>query len=261
MTQVLTVQEFTVFSPEGTPIHGIIHALEDGVRKPVLILSHGFRGFKEWGFWPHVANGFAERGFYTVRFDFSRIAVKNSGAGERLLEESLTVSRELGDLESLLYAVLGGALPLAGEADSARIALLGHSRAGSSNLIFAGEHDNVSGVVVWNGGATPSAQVSGQPSPIAEDIEQHAERFHIPTRLGSLKIPVLAVQGASDAERVLESFRLLQEAAPEQTYVSIPGADHFFGIVHPYQGTTPYLEEAFEATAGFLTQHLLKKEA
>ncbi|WP_238540249.1 hypothetical protein [Paenibacillus mucilaginosus] len=52
MTQVLTVQEFTIFSPEGIPIHGIIHALEDGVRKPVLILSHGFRGFKEWGFWP-----------------------------------------------------------------------------------------------------------------------------------------------------------------------------------------------------------------
>lgn len=39
--------------------------------KPVIIFSHGFKGFKDWGHFPIVAQWFAEKGLAFVRFNFS----------------------------------------------------------------------------------------------------------------------------------------------------------------------------------------------
>ena len=36
-------------------------------RIPVVVGVHGFKGFRNWGFWPHIADGLAERGFVMRR--------------------------------------------------------------------------------------------------------------------------------------------------------------------------------------------------
>lgn len=46
-------------------------------------------------------------------------------------------------------------LPLAELADTGRIGILGHSRAGGGTIIFAAEHPEVAALVVWNGGSLP----------------------------------------------------------------------------------------------------------
>ncbi|WP_342563113.1 hypothetical protein NST84_26825 [Paenibacillus sp. FSL R7-0345] len=40
-------------------------------------------------------------------------------------------------------------------ADTGRIGILGHSRAGGGTIIFAAEHPEVAALVVWNGGSPP----------------------------------------------------------------------------------------------------------
>lgn len=251
-----------------------------GVR-PVLIIAHGFKGFKDWGFFPYIAERFAESGFYTVTFNFSCNGVNETDFDELDKFAVNTYSREQADLTAVLKAVEQRQLPLSAEADPGAVALLGHSRGGGNVILFAAEHPAVQAVVTWNGIAnvnlfdaafeaeairngaayTPNAR-TGQQMPISrvffEDLKAQGERFDIPQRLARLteRIPVLLVQGEADSERLVSGFKRLQEAAPAARPHPIEGASHTFGAVHPFEGTTPALEEALDVSVRFLAESL-----
>lgn len=85
---------------ENRVIRGDIRLPKPQLPAPVLFICHGFKGFKDWGFFPVLAEKLAEAGFVTVTFNFSM-----NGIGEDLenfteLEKfSLnTFSREQEDL-------------------------------------------------------------------------------------------------------------------------------------------------------------------
>lgn len=152
---VVVKKDFRIDLENELFIRGEVTLVEEQIKKPVLVISHGFRGYKDWGFWPYVATWFAERGFYVVHFDFSRVGALNSGADEASVQKLSTVSRELSDLDAVLAHLREHKLPLAEQAETERITLLGHSRAGGSNIIFAAEHSYIGSVIAWNGGPSP----------------------------------------------------------------------------------------------------------
>ncbi|WP_159886683.1 alpha/beta hydrolase family protein [Paenibacillus puerhi] len=248
-----------------------------GVRLPVLIISHGFKGFKDWGFFPYVAERFASRGFYTVTFNFSCNGVNERDFDELDKFAVNTYSREQQDLKLLLGAVKAGSLPFGEYADAGRIHLLGHSRGGGNSILAAAEHPEIRSVTTWNGNANPDlfddafkeriaqdgvAYVANartkQEMPIRavfyEDLRLHGERYDIARRLQEIEAPVLQVQGDQDSPRLKAGFETLRQASPRhaKAIVTIEGGNHTFGAVHPFQGTTPYLEQALEATLSFL---------
>src|SRR5205823_7797891 len=45
---------------------------------PVLIFVHGFKGFKDWGWGPHIGESMARSGFYAVAFNFSHNGVEGN---------------------------------------------------------------------------------------------------------------------------------------------------------------------------------------
>ncbi|HLQ22774.1 MAG TPA: hypothetical protein VK132_06200, partial [Gemmatimonadales bacterium] len=64
--------------------------------RPAVVVVHGFKGFKDWGFWPEMASRLRSAGYGVVRFNFS-----HSGIGPDLetfsevgLFESGTYTRE-----------------------------------------------------------------------------------------------------------------------------------------------------------------------
>lgn len=256
--KTIVSQPFEIKLNEQLNLRGRVKTLEEGTAKPVVVVAHGFRGFQDWAFWPEVTDRLAESGFYAVSFDFSRITAKEAGLSEQQVAEASTISQELVDLEVILQHVKKSLLPLRDEADSNRIALIGHSRSGGSSIIIAGEQpENVQAVVVWNGGSTPARGASEQIVTLvqqlaAEDAEVNRERFDVLGQFKKLEQPALIVQGSSDNERLLSVNEKLREAAPDQTFVSIEGADHTFGVLHPYQGATLHLTEALNATVSFL---------
>jgi pimeloyl-ACP methyl ester carboxylesterase len=253
MGHTLISKAFKIDLGGGIVINGEVKAIDNIIRKPVLLLSHGFRGFKDWGFWPHVSSTFAQQNYYVVTYDFSRIHIKNGDFDEAAKLEAFTVSRELSDLEVLLQHIKQHSLPLAELADASRIAHLGHSRAGSSGIVFASEHPEIGAVVTLNASADLLPQGDGaQESVIRADLEKIPERYHIAQRLASYAGSALVIQGASDSERLLTGYQALQAAAPNQTFVSIAGGDHTFGISHPLTNVTPSLTEALEAAGAFL---------
>ncbi|TDF98786.1 alpha/beta hydrolase family protein [Paenibacillus piri] len=251
----ITSKAFTIELAGGGVINGEVKTVEDGVRKPVLLLSHGFRGFKDWGFWPYASASFARQHYYVVTFDFSRIYIKNGDFDEAAKLEAFTVSNELSDLDALLRHIREQALPLAELSDPSRIALLGHSRAGSSSIIFASEHPEVGAIVALNASAHLTPQGEGrQEAVIAADLERTPERYAIPHKLAAYRGDALIIQGDVDAERLLAGNQALRAAAPDQTFVTIPGGDHTFGISHPFLDATPALSQALEAASSFLAK-------
>lgn len=252
-----------------------------GATRPVLLISHGFKGFKDWGFFPYVASRFAEEGFYTVTYNFSCNGVGQADFDELDKFGANTFSREQDDLALVLRELTGRRLPLAGQADTDRIFLLGHSWGGSGGIVFAAEHPEIRALVTWNGSAKADlfdaafkAQIerdgvayvtnarTKQEMPIRtgfyDDLERNGERFHIVKRLAELSIPVLQVQGDQDSPRLREGFAALRSGAPQHEVAVIEGGNHTFGAVHPFQGTTPHLEQALQATLQFLQRQLIQ---
>lgn len=249
---------FEIPVSEKLVLRGKVKASEEGTAKPVVVIAHGFRGFQDWAFWPEVTDSLAERGFYAVSFDFSRITAKEAELDERSVAQASTISQELADLDTIIQYVRQGLLPLREQYDSRRIAVIGHSRAGGSSLLLAGEQpDSIQAVVVWNGGASPVASLDDPNLTlvqriVAEDAGANRERFDVVERFKLLEQPVLIIQGSSDSERLLTVNQQLREAAPDQTFIAIEGADHTFGVLHPYDGATSYLSDALQATVAFL---------
>lgn len=260
-------EAFRIEVEGGLLLNGDVKVYESNEKLPVLVLAHGFRGAKDWSFWPEVSSRFAAAGFYTVRFDFSRIAAKGeaSALDEQAVAAAHTVSQELSDLETVVRYVRDGRLPLASRADAERLAVLGHSRAGGSVIVLGAGQEEVKAVVVWNGGGSPNRPVAANDEAltlaqqaILDDLAANAERFDVHRSFVALTKPALVVQGDQDNARLLEANRKLREAAPAQAFVDVALADHTFNASHPYEGATPQLEQALEATVEFLNRTLRK---
>lgn len=248
---------------------------------PTLVICHGFKGFKNWGFFPYAAESLAKKGFTVISFNFSM-----NGVGEELFHFTEmdkfarnTFSREQEDLALLFHSLRERSLPLTEAIDPNRLGLIGHSRGGGNSLLYAFEDTAIRSVVTWNGisdvdffppdlkkqmqihGAAliPNAR-TGQQMPIQkevlDDIEANHSRFNILERLASFTRPLLIIQGEADQPRLVEGAHKMAETAPKATLQILKGADHTFGAVHPFQGTTPDLEEALQQTASFFQETL-----
>ncbi|MEX2462332.1 MAG: alpha/beta hydrolase [Paenibacillaceae bacterium] len=257
-------------------VRGETKALHDQVKKPILLISHGFKAFKDWGFFPYITDWFAMHGFYTIHFNFSRNGVNQIDFDELDKFAENTYSQDQMDLDAIVKQIKAGGLPQMELADQECIYLLGHSRGGANSLIYALDHREIRAVVTWNGSANPNifdeafeAEVrekgiaytenarTKQQMPIKaaffDDLTANRERFNIIERFANLPIPALILQGDKDFNRLLFGANKLREAAPHQTHRSIAGGTHTLGAVHPFAGTTPYLEDALIQTYEFLT--------
>ncbi|SFK94580.1 Alpha/beta hydrolase family protein [Paenibacillus sp. 1_12] len=261
---------------EKLTIRGEVRVVPDRpTPSPVLLICHGFKSFKDWGFFPYIATRFAEQGYYVITFNFSCNGVNEADFDELERFAVNTFSREQQDLEFILQALLADKLPLADCADKESIHLWGHSKGGGTAIIFAAEHPQVKSVLTWNGiGSTDLfddtfkkqleengiAYVANartkQEMPIKavfyEDLMQNKERFDIVKQLAGLTIPVQQIQGDQDSPRLMQGFKQMRVGDAKHFVVTIAGGTHTFGAVHPFKETTPQLEQAIQASLQFL---------
>ncbi|PCN43431.1 alpha/beta hydrolase [Brevibacillus laterosporus] len=276
------MQQAFVLPLEGSfVIRGDVHTTAGpGEKQPVLIFCHGFKGFKDWGSFPYVADTLAAKNMTVIRFNFSA-----NGVGASLTEfDELekfginTYARELADLHVLMRAILDRELPLAEHFDTEHIFVMGHSKGGGDSVLFGADHPAIKGIITWNGIANVNLfdenvrqEVkengiaymingrTGQKMPITpeviEDVDQNAEAYDLVKKVSQLDKPLLIVQGEKDYGRLVQGAKRLKEAYPKAMLHWIGEADHVMNTRHPFTGTSAELEEAIEVTAQFVLQN------
>ncbi|WP_341281653.1 alpha/beta fold hydrolase [Paenibacillus sp. FSL H8-0537] len=277
--EAVNSKPFTIDLESNLTLRGDVRVSGEPGKKPVVIVAHGFKGFKDWGFIPYACEQLASQGFAVISFNFSCNGVGETDFDELEKFAVNTYSREQLDLDTIITQLLEAKLPFAEELDTNRIALLGHSRGGGNSILAAARHPQLQAVVTWNGiadvnlfteafrqevlsrgvGYVPNMRTKQQMpiSPVFfEDLERHAAAFNIKQVLGTLAVPALLIQGDQDSERLVSGYEQMREAAPQHTFVTLTGADHTFGAKHPFAFTTANLEEALRLTVLFLNERL-----
>src|SRR5512138_1451663 len=96
-------ERFEIRSEEGLPIRGDI----DAPRHPraLVVIVHGWKGFKDWGFFPWLAEYLCNSGFAICRFNMSRSGIgENPETFDRLdLFAGDTYSIQLADLAAATH--------------------------------------------------------------------------------------------------------------------------------------------------------------
>ncbi len=261
---------------ETTPPHGDVIRLD--VRRPThgeprsaVLVAHGFKGFKDWGFFPYLCERLAQDGHLVVSFNFSL-----NGTGPELLEFTdldafgrNTLSRELDDLRWMVDRTRAGDWSDGTAPES--VGLLGHSRGGGTGVITAAEHQGISALVTWAAVATfhrwseqqvadwmsqevtwvPNAR-TGQQMPLYrtlwEDLRDNGARLDVLAAAMRVDVPWLIVHGSEDSTVPVAEARRLSEAGPASSLRIVDGSGHTFEAVHPPRGATPGLTAAVEAS-------------
>lgn len=277
---------WTLAGAGGLPILGNTHAPSPAAKpRGTVLIGHGFKGYKDYGLLPRLADAVAAAGWTAARFNFSHSGMTEpEGPFSRPDLFALdTWNKQVHDWHALADAAradgLGGP-PAAGP-----VVFFGHSRGGLSALLAAARATAGARPAAVIAAAAPAdahrlgeadaaALRAGQAvdSPSGRTgqtlrvmpgwlLEQDADPAnHDPVRaaaaLGEAGVPLLLVHGDQDATVApADASRLAEAAAAGTRPVLVAGGDHVFGAPNPMPagaevpGATAAL---FEAVCGFL---------
>jgi pimeloyl-ACP methyl ester carboxylesterase len=269
---------FALTMAEDRILRGDLFRAEEG-KKGTLIVCHGYKGFKDWGFFPYIGQKLSQK-FDVITFNFS-----HNGVGDNLLDftelekfAGNTYSRELEDLDFLICALHDGRVTGVTQVAEKPLFLLGHSRGAGVSLLYAFDHPGeIAGVVSWNGitdvdlftaeekedmrtkgRAYVRNARTNQQMPldveILQDLERNRDRFAILQRVKDADVPIVLIQGTDDGKRLQEGSARLTEIRPDIPWLRVAGGNHTFCAGHPFQGTTEPLEEAIRLTEAWLVE-------
>lgn len=263
---------FTIPSAEGLPIRGDFDIPESP--RALVVIVHGLKGFKNWGFFPWLAQRLMGHRLAVCRFNMSRCGIgEDPESFDRLdLFEHDTYSIQLADLRAAVQHAQQRfpGLPTI---------VLGHSRGGGVSILGAAEIPDLRAVIAWSPisrcdnwdaatrrdwqerGVTEAMnqrtkQMMRISRDVLDDFEAHRERLDIVKSAETLRVPLLVIHGARDESVPLDSGRLLAERADDASLLVIGGAGHTFNAIHPLVHVPFELELAAEASAHFALAQL-----
>jgi dienelactone hydrolase len=251
--------------------------------RPAIVVVHGWKGFKDWGMFPPLAERLARAGFATVTFNLSGSGVDDRGElvwPERFGRDTFTA--ELRDLATVIEALVRGEL---GVAPPSSLGVVGHSRGGGVAVLQAANDPRVRALVTWSAISSverwsPHAVAEWRESGEMEVVNARTgQRLQLTTEIlddvernavGSLDIlgaatrvavPWLIVHGTEDetvSHKEAEALRAASTLAATRL-LSVDGAGHTFGAGHPWDSKlhdTPALRRVFDMTLAWFAAHL-----
>lgn len=270
-------KEFRLKTKEGDFLNISSSGLENINRSPCLIIVHGFKGFKDWGFFPYTANYFADKGFLVITFNFS-----HNGIGASKLEftelnkfAENTVSLEVSELAQVINAYESSFF---GKDIFNKVCLIGHSRGGGIAILSSFINSSIDAYVVWSSVASFDRYTERQKGKwrkqgfieILNSRTNQMMRMNIEqlediesNKIGSLSIekavkrlerPMLIVHGEQDLTvPIAEAQQIFDWSNKSITeFEKIAAAGHTFDIVHPFNGSNKKFDGVLVKTNKFL---------
>lgn len=246
--------------------------MPDGRARALVVIVHGFKGFKDWGFFPFVAEQLTRHRLAVCRFNMSRSGVGASlDSFDRLdLFEDDTYSTQIADLRTAVHHVQKRLhLPTF---------LLGHSRGGGVALLAAEEIPRLQGVVTWSAIShverwdeptvrawrkagyrdevnSRTKQVMRMSPRILDDYDANSERLNILAATERLEQPLLVVHGVRDESVPIAEAHAIVERARDGSMVTIDNASHTYNAIHPLIHVPFALTLATEVSARFINAY------
>ena len=246
--------------------------------RPAVLVLHGFKGFKDWGMFPPLAERLAQAGFTAVSPNLSGSGVDDTG--DFTLPERFghnTFSAELQDTSRVIDALIHGDL---GVPPPSTLGVVGHSRGGGIAVLQAARDPRVRALVTW----AAISRVERWPEPlriawrtaghteilnsrtgqilplypdVLDDIERNAAALDIGAAAARITVPWLIIHGTQDESVGFSEAESLKAAGRRSArLLPIEGGGHTFGALHPWRSSTPELTTVFDETLTWLTTHL-----
>ena len=266
------MSDFTITSREGLPIRGNIEVPKKDARALVVVV-HGFKGFKDWGFFPWLAEHLCRHRIAVCRFNMSRSGIgEDPETFERLdLFADDTYSAQLNDVADVVAHARTRfpRLPLF---------LLGHSRGGGIALLASRVIENVRGIVTWSAIARAdrwdeetkrawrrdgnmdvvnarTGQTMRMSPAILDDYEANVSRLNILESAADLRVPLLVVHGGNDESVAVQEATEIASRAHDASLLIVESASHTYNAIHPLVTVPKELVYAAEVSASFISAY------
>ncbi len=256
-------KDIKVEGKHGRPVLIDTYNLSTKSNLPVVILAHGFKGFKDWGHWHLIAQEFAKEGYFFVKFNFSHNGTTPEQPTEFADLEAFgqnNYTKELADIDTVLEWLERN------QDDRYRLdqtTLIGHSRGGGVAIVKAANEDRIKQLITWasihqlgygshhpdilkewkekgvwhimNGRTKQQMPLYYQ---LQEDFLQNQEKLDVKKAATNFNKPWLLIHGTEDNAVPLTAGFKLKEWNPNIMMEIIENANHVFGGKHPFETNT-----------------------
>lgn len=255
-------------------------------RVPLLLILHGFKGFRNYSFLPWIAQSASQLGIMSVRMDYSLNGMKGTSWMVQDTDAFArnTISREVDDVHDLINAIeQHDEFQFVRERWDGRLFIMGHSRGGgiaqivTRELLTSAQPRHVRTVVLnsvgtwlrwtprqreaWEreGGMTFTNERTGQQLRMnmsyIDDLERNAERLSLVTAVAACGSVLHFIHAEADLTVPLNEIIALRETSQciaDLTVIS--NTTHTFGMTHPVDRITPGLVDMITHASSWLLQ-------
>jgi len=269
------------------PVWADVYESGDGTRAGrVVVLCHGMKGYRLWGFIPRLAGALSADGITALAIDFSHngVAGGDGGAGggpvythPEMIRHN-TIDREYRDLAAVIDWIRAGG---GGRFEPAtRIGLWGHSRGGTSVVLNAlAAPGDIAAIATWSAPAHADIYQARQKARwreageydwlegesgqrlamgicFLEDLEAHHDDYALADRSAGLGIPHLIVHGEVDLVIPPQNAHRFAGARTDgaETRLVLLRTGHTYGVGG--SGNPGPLAAAIDETVGWFRRHL-----
>jgi len=275
-------QDFLYETKIGNEIALSLYTQGDFGDRPCVLILHGFKGFKDWGFFPYSAQYLAQRGIDAVTMNFSHNGIKGHGEQFNRLElfENNTVSLEVDEAREIIQLLMY--TDFLGKILKHELGLIGHSRGGGVALLAGRDNPNVKAMSTWAAVSTfdryekeekqqwkrlgyrevlnsRTGQTFRVGKKYIEDIDRNSRNhLNILEAVKNFHKPLLIIHGHQDETiPMYEAEQMNVFADPDQTlFRLIPDTGHTFDAKHPFDQSNPHLDLVLSLTHDFFANQL-----
>lgn len=277
---IIILDSYKIVNNINEQIHINVRYPELSESVPLVLLVHGFKAWKDWGFFPYVSERIAQSGAICINFSTSLCGVPPK-ADDYIYPEKFarnTITQELEDIKYVLDSFRkGNSVSNANNLWNGKICLIGHSRGASLSILTAANDKSIDKLITWCPiekfvrfskrqieewkkigfiqfeDSRTGTQLRINKSYL-DDYFSKSEEYNPLLEVKKLRIPILFIHGKQDVTVPYRESRALFEQVQDNNsiYVLIENTGHTFGIQHPFIETTQALEEVLKHTIEFI---------